>query len=233
MLFAISIIYRICIIQFVEGKYWLEKAKAYTTKIEDMEAVRGNIFDANGSLLATSLPFYEIAMDINAPSITDKSFNNNRDSLAYLLNNLFQDKSTKEYINILIKSRNKKERYVLLKRNVSFKELQILKTFPLFRKGKLGGLITIQNNRRELPFQNLASRTIGKSRPGLKPIGLEGAFDSVLMGVSGTRLMQKIAGNVWRPINNENEVEPKDGSDLYTTIDINIQDVAEHALKKH
>ena len=230
--FAISIIYRICIIQFVEGNYWREKAKAYTTKIEDMEAVRGNIFDANGALLATSLPFYEIAMDINAPSITDKSFNNNRDSLAYLLNNLFQDKSTKEYINILIKSRNKKERYVLLKRNVSFKELQILKTFPLFRKGKLGGLITIQNNRRELPFQNLASRTIGKSRPGLKPIGLEGAFDSVLMGVSGTRLMQKIAGNVWRPINNENEVEPKDGSDLYTTIDINIQDVAEHALKK-
>ena len=97
--FAISIIYRICIIQFVEGNYWREKAKAYTTKIEDMEAVRGNIFDANGSLLATSLPFYEIAMDINAPSITDKSFNNNRDSLAYLLNNLFQDKSTKEYIN--------------------------------------------------------------------------------------------------------------------------------------
>ena len=105
--FAISIIYRICIIQFVEGNYWREKDKAYTTKIEDMEAVCGNIFDANGALLATSLPFYEIAMDINAPSITDKSFNNNRDSLAYLLNNLFQDKSTKEYINILIKSRNK------------------------------------------------------------------------------------------------------------------------------
>lgn len=58
--FAISIIYRICIIQFVEGKYWFEKAKAYTTKIEDMEAVRGNIFDANGSLLATSLPFTKL-----------------------------------------------------------------------------------------------------------------------------------------------------------------------------
>ena len=78
----------------------------------------------------------------------------------------------------------------------------------------------------------LAARTIGMSREGVKPVGLEGAYDSILKGISGQRLMQKIAGDVWRPINDENEVEPKDGSDLYTTIDINIQDVAENALLK-
>lgn len=231
-LFAMGILYRICVIQFAEGDMWREKAEVFTTKVEDMEAVRGNIFDANGALLATSLPYYEVAVDINAPSITDKLYKENRDSLALLLSGLFHEKGPNEYLKILNKARKDKDRYVLLKRNVSHKDLQVLKKFPIFRKGKRGGLVTLQTNRRERPFQMLAGRTIGLARPGLKPVGLEGAFDSVLMGVSGKRLMQKIAGDVWRPINDENEVEPKDGSDLYTTIDINIQDVAEQALMR-
>lgn len=231
-LFALGILYRICVIQFVEGQLWRDKAEAFTTKVEDMEAVRGNIFDANGALLATSLPYYEVAVDINAPSITDKLFKENKDSLALMLSALFHDKGPREYLKILTKARNENDRYVLLKRNVAYTDLQKLKSFPIFRKGKRGGLVTLQTNRRERPFQMLAGRTIGLARPGLKPVGLEGAFDSVLMGVSGKRLMQKIAGDVWRPINDENEVEPKDGSDLYTTIDINIQDVAEQALMR-
>lgn len=231
-LFALAILYRICVIQFVEGDQWRSKAEAFTTKVEDMEAVRGNIFDANGALLATSLPYYEVAVDINAPSITDKLFSESKDSLALCLSTLFKDKSQRDYLKILKTARRNKDRYVLLKRNVSYKDLQTLKTFPIFRKGKRGGLVTLQTNRRERPFQMLAGRTIGLSRPGIKPVGLEGAFDSLLMGISGKRLMQKIAGDVWRPINDENEVEPKDGSDLYTTIDINLQDVANHALLK-
>ena len=231
-LFALGILYRICVIQFVEGEQWRNKAEAFTTKVEDMEAVRGNIFDANGALLATSLPYYEVAVDINAPSVTEKLFKENKDSLALSLSSLFHDKSPRELLKILNIARNKNDRYVLLKRNVSYKDLQTLKRFPIFRKGKRGGLVTLQTNRRERPFQMLAGRTIGLARPGLKPVGLEGAFDSVLTGISGKRLMQKIAGDVWRPINDENEVEPKDGSDLYTTIDINIQDVAEQALMR-
>lgn len=231
-LFALAIVYRIIVIQFKEGDMWKAKAEAFTTKVEDMEAVRGNIFDANGALLATSLPYYEVAVDINAPSITDKLFNASRDSLAMSLSNLFGDKSEREYLKILKTARKNKDRYVVLKRNVSYKDLQTLKTFPIFRKGKRGGLVTLQTNRRERPFQMLAARTIGMARVGIKPVGLEGAFDSILTGVSGKRLMQKIAGDVWRPINDENEVEPKDGSDLYTTIDINLQDVATHALLK-
>lgn len=230
--FALAIITRICIIQFVQGDHWRQKAQAFTTKVEDMEAVRGNIFDANGALLATSLPYYEVAVDINAPYITDKIFKEKRDSLALMLSKLFRDKDDKAYLRILNRARRDKDRYVVLKRNVSYKDLQKLKTFPIFRKGRRGGLVTLQTNKRERPFQMLAQRTIGMSRPGIKPVGLEGAFDSVLTGVSGKRLMQRIAGDVWRPINDENEVEPKDGSDLYTTIDINIQDVAEQALMR-
>ena len=230
--FALAILYKICIIQFKEGDAWKAKAEAFNTKVFEIEAVRGNIFDVNGNLLATSLPYYEVAVDINAPSIDKKLFDGKVDSLGFMLSELFKDKTSKQYNRILRKARKSGDRYVVLKRNVSYKDLLVLKTFPIFKRGKRGGLVTLQTNKRELPFQMLAARTIGMSRPGIKPVGLEGAFDTTLMGVSGQRLMQKIAGDVWRPINDENEVEPKDGSDLITTIDINIQDVAENALEK-
>src|SRR5436190_10346546 len=131
--FALCILYRICVIQFVEGEEWRNKAEAFTTKVEDMEAVRGNIFDANGALLATSLPYYEVAVDINAPSITDKIFNAGVDSLSESLSNLFQDKDPRDYLKILRKARRDKARYVILKRNVSYKDLQTIKTFPILR----------------------------------------------------------------------------------------------------
>ena len=228
--FALSIFYKMCIIQFKEGPEWKAKAEAFNTQVHEIQAVRGNIFDINGNLLATSLPYYEVAVDINAPSIDKKLFEANVDSLAYKLANLFKDKNVKQYTKLLRKARKSGDRYVVLKRNVSYKDLQTLKTFPIFKKGKRGGLVTLQTNKRERPFKMLAARTIGMAREGVKPVGLEGAYDTLLMGISGQRLMQKIAGDVWRPINDENEVEPKDGSDLYTTIDINIQDVAENAL---
>lgn len=230
--FALAILYKICIIQFKEGDEWKRKAEAFNTRVFEIEAVRGNIFDVNGNLLATSLPYYEIAVDINAPSIDTKLFESKVDSLGIMLAGLFKDKSEKQYKKILRKARNSGDRYVVLKRNVSYKDLQTLKTFPIFKKGKRGGLVTLQTNKRELPFKMLAARTIGMSRTGIRPVGLEGAFDSTLMGISGQRLMQKIAGDVWRPINDENEVEPKNGNDLITTLDINIQDVAETALEK-
>lgn len=230
--FALAILYKICIIQFKEGDEWKRKAEAFNTRVFEIEAVRGNIFDVNGNLLATSLPYYEIAVDINAPSIDTKLFESKVDSLGIMLAGLFKDKNEKQYKKILRKARNSGDRYVVLKRNVSYKDLQTLKTFPIFKKGKRGGLVTLQTNKRELPFKMLAARTIGMSRTGIRPVGLEGAFDSTLMGISGQRLMQKIAGDVWRPINDENEVEPKNGNDLITTLDINIQDVAETALEK-
>lgn len=228
--FALSIFYKMCIIQFKEGAEWKAKAEAFNTQVHEIQAVRGNIFDIHGNLLATSLPYYEVAVDINAPSIDKKLFEAKVDSLGFMLADLFKDKSAKQYTKLLRKARKSGDRYVVLKRNVPFKDLQTLKTFPIFKKGKRGGLVTLQTNKRERPFKMLAARTIGMTREGVKPVGLEGAYDTLLKGISGQRLMQKIAGDVWRPINDENEVEPKDGSDLYTTIDINIQDVAENAL---
>jgi cell division protein FtsI (penicillin-binding protein 3) len=233
--FALAIFYKMCIIQFKEGDEWRAKAEAFNTQVHEIEAVRGNIFDINGNLLATSLPYYEIAVDINAPSIDQKLFESKVDSLGFMLADLFKDKTTKQYTKILRKARKSGDRYVVLKRNVPYKDLQILKTFPIFKKGKRGGLVTLQTNKRERPFKMLAARSIGYikyQKDDTLKVGLDGAYDTLLRGISGQRLMQKIAGGVWRPINDENEVEPKDGSDLYTTIDINIQDVAENALLK-
>ena len=229
--FALSIVYRIVQVQFIEGDMWREKAKQLTTAYVNIEASRGNIFDENGNLLATSLPYYEVGMDVNAPALTKDTFNKYANPLSEELSKIFPDKSKKEFKKVLRKARETKDRYVVLHRGVSYRDLQKMKKFPLLKKGKRGGLVYIQTNRRELPFKVLAARTIGYTRNELR-VGIEGAYDTILRGTSGKRLMQKVAADVWRPINDENEIEPKDGNDIYTTIDVNIQDVAENALMK-
>ncbi len=239
-LFGIAIVSRIFIIQFKEGDKWRAQAQSFSTKFFDIQAVRGNIYDANGSLLATSLPYFETGMDVNTEALTDEVFYDNVDSLSIKLSQLFKDRSQKEYKKILTKGRKDGDRWVVLRRDVSYSDLQVMKKFPLLRRGKnRGGFVYLQTNVRERPFQFLAARTIGKlNENGTgKSYGLEVAFDSTLQGKSGHRLMQKIAGNVWRPINDDNEVDPEDGDDIVSTIDINVQDVAENSLmnclKKH
>lgn len=230
-LFAIFIVAKVAVIQFAEGDKWRAYADSLRIKEFDIEAVRGNIYAADGSLLATSLPFYEVGMDVNTGYLADDIFEKNVDSLALCLSNMFKDRSRKEYKALLNKARRSGDRYVLIKRNVSYDQLQTMKTFPMFRYGRnKGGFIYMQTNKRERPFKMLAARTIGYDREDIKPVGLEGAYNDYLKGTSGTRLMQKIAGGVWMPMRDENEVEPQDGADLITTIDINIQDVAENAL---
>ena len=232
-LFGLVILAKVLYIQLVEGAELKKKVKNLTLVEKTIEAVRGNIYSADGSLLATSVPIYEVRFDPNADAISEEFFYASVDSLALNLSNLFQDRSMAAYREDLIRARQKGERYYLIKRKVNYLELKQLKTFPIFRKGRFkGGFIFIQQNKRERPFRILAARTIGYEREGITPVGLEGAYSDVLKGVDGHRLMQKIAGGVWMPVGNENEVEPEDGRDIYTTINVNFQDVAESALLK-
>jgi cell division protein FtsI (penicillin-binding protein 3) len=234
ILFGLAILTRVGYLQMAEGQYWKSKADSLTLDFHTINPMRGNIYAADGSLLATSLPRYDVHIDLLAPGIKKELFNEQIDSLALSLANLFKDKSKNEYKRILKEARRDGDRYLLLKRNVSYKEQKALRTFPLFRLGKnKGGLDRIdQLSRREKPFKMLASRTIGykMENSAVEPVGIEGAFDPYLRGTTGQRLMQRIAGNVWKPVNNENEIEPQDGSDVITTIDLNLQDVAENAL---
>ena len=229
--FAICIITRILVINIGQGAMWKSRAASLTLHNDDIEAVRGNIFDVNGSLLATSLPYYDAGIDPLANAYSEKDFMNAADSLSTRLSDLFPDRNKYDYLKDLVHAWKTNDRYLVLRRNVSFKDLQAMKTFPILRLGKYrGGFLYLQTNKRELPFKWLAARTIGYDRVMGKPIGLEGAYNNELKGISGSRLMRKIAGGVWMPVNVDNEIDPQDGMDLVSTIDINIQDVAEHAL---
>jgi len=232
-LFGIAILGRVLHLQLVEGEKWSQKQQTLTLKDFTIEPNRGNIFDARYRLLATSIPFYEIRMDLRSNALATDVFNENIDALARQLSTLFGDKSAYQYKTELLTARRKGERYHLIKRRVTYEQLKRLKTFPIFELGRYkGGFIYVQDNRRVLPHQNLASRTIGYLTKGSSGnvVGIEGAYDHYLKGVTGVRMMQKLSGNIWMPVNDKNEVEPRDGFDVITTLDINIQDVAHHAL---
>jgi cell division protein FtsI (penicillin-binding protein 3) len=235
--FAIAIIWKILNIQFAEGDKWKKKADQMNRKEFEIAAIRGNIYDVNGNLLATSLPYYEVGMDVSAPSITNEDFEKYIDSLSISLSDLFKEpnRDRRYYAKLLRNARKTEDRYVVLHRNVSQEQFKQIKTFPLLRRGARGGLVFIQINKREHPYKMLAGRTIGfpgRSEDKVKGVGIEAAYDSILKGTVGKRMMQKIAGNVWRPLNSENEIDPQDGCELVSTIDIRVQNVAEHALMR-
>ncbi|MBL4652436.1 MAG: transpeptidase family protein [Flavobacteriales bacterium] len=230
-LFGATIIGRVVFIQFVEGDKWIAKAENTTTKLMDIEAARGNIYAEDGSLLATSIPIYEVRFDPNCEALNGNVWDDNIDSLCIKLSELFDDKTPTEYKRELIAAKENGARYHLIKRKVKYTQLKKMRDFPIFEKGRYkGGFIFMQQNKRQKPFRQLAARTIGYDREDVKPVGLEGAYRTELKGVKGVRLMQKIGGGNWMPLNADNEIEPEDGCDIITTIDVNIQDVAHRAL---
>src|SRR5690606_2942926 len=164
----------------------------------------------------------------------DSVFFTKVDSLAVALSNFFNDKSSAQYVRSLREARQKKNRYFLIKRNVGHQELKRVREFPIFNLGRYkGGLIAERKNKRILPFQNLAARTIGYKIPNENVhVGLEGAYGNYIDGTNGKRLVQRIAGGVWMPVNREEEIVPIDGSDIISTIDVNMQDMAQRALEK-
>lgn len=225
-------------VQYVDGSKWKTIADSLTIRERVIEAARGNIYSDDGSLLATSVPEYSIRFDAMAiPAEHNDVFNARVDSLAMRLANFFGDKSSRQYLTQLKEARAKGQRYLLLKRNVSHQDLKELKKFPLFNAFKegrnrfSGGLIAVRENKRILPFTNLAARTIGYRNDEYR-VGLEGAFGDYIEGKSGSQMMQRIAGGVWVPVNREVEIAPVDGSDIIATIDVNIQDMAQRALEK-
>lgn len=237
LLLGLAIAGKILYLQVFEGKELSKKAEKLNLKSEMVESNRGDIYSANGRLLASSVPFYEIRLDTRSTGlkIDNQSYFRKLDTLAERLANLFHDQSAAQYRRELYRARKKGERFYLIKERVNYKELKKLKTFPLFRRGRYkGGFIVIQKDMRIQPHGNLASRTIGYTTDwkGGNIVGIEGAYNSYLKGVKGVRLMRRIQGGVWIPVSDNNEIEPKSGKDVVTTININIQDVAESALRE-
>ncbi|WP_432222289.1 penicillin-binding protein [Flavobacterium sp. TMP13] len=233
-LMAIAIVVKLANIQWVEGDHYRQLAKQRTVKTFVIPANKGNIYSADGSLLATSIPNYDIRFDALVPKqeIFEKNVKSLADSLATIL-----PESSAFYQNELRKARANKNRYFLVARKLSYTDYIKIKGFPMFNLGAYkGGFIQEQETVREHPIGKIAERTIGYDRIDSKGIpegkGIEWAFRDYLNGKDGKILKQKIAKGQWKPIRDINELDPQDGYDVVSTIDVFIQDIAHHALLK-
>ncbi len=219
-----------------EGEELRSKGEQISYERVTIPADRGDILANDGRILATSIPMYDIRMDFAAQGLADSVFNKYVDSLAYSLAQFYGDKSAAAYKNKLVTAHKnkKKNRYTLISpRRINYIELQTVKKFPIFRLGQnKGGFLPVQVNKRLLPHGSMASRTIGMVNASGTKVGIEGAFDTVLKGVDGNVMMQKISGSFRIPVPDELSVEPVDGIDVVSTIDVDVQDVAESALRK-
>lgn len=231
---AVLVVIKLTNIQWVDGPYYRELAKELTLKNFQIPANKGNIYSSDGSLLATSIPEYTVRFDAMAPNknVFEENVSMLADSLAILL-----QKPSAEILTDLRRARSSQNRYLLIARKLSYTEYMKIKSFPIFNKGVFkGGLITEQKTVREHPIGKIAERTIGYERKNedgtVNGKGIEYAFKKYLNGSNGHRMMQKIAKNQWKPINDVNELEPQDGYDIVSTIDVYIQDIAHHALLK-
>ncbi|MEY8019568.1 penicillin-binding protein [Muriicola sp. SD30] len=226
------VLFKLVSIQMVQGDKYKELALQRTEKMFTIPPNRGNLYSDDGSLLATSVSKYAIRFD--AVTVKDEDFQRHAGPLAAKLGALL-NKPASHFERLLRKAKVNKNRYALIARNLDYSQYMSIKEFPLFNMGPYrGGLIVDQKTVREHPLGKIAERSVGYERFDengyVTRVGLEGAFGEYLRGKEGKRLKQKIAKGQWKPIGLDNIIEPQDGYDVISTIDINIQDIAHHAL---
>ncbi|MDO6435490.1 penicillin-binding protein [Flavitalea sp. BT771] len=222
-------------IQRVQGAYWRSLSDSLHQKFIELDAERGTVYSEDSSMLSTSIPSFNIYIDFGADGLREKNgkrFTENLDSLSLCLAGLFGDQSSQAYKKDLQRGYRTKDRYYLLHSNLSFDQYKKLRSFPLVRQGRnKSGFIAEVNNKRLNPFGLLANRTIGLARANAQNVGLERTYDTLLKGQVGKRLVRYIAGGTYIPVEGY-EIESENGKDIVTTLDVNIQDIAENALLK-
>lgn len=232
--FGVMIILKIAHIQIKEGDELLRMAEEREIRFRKEIAHRGNVYSKNETLLATSVPVYSIYFDPMA--VNEELFNNDVDILADSLSRMLKDKSKAQYTSYLKKMRSQGKRYVKIANKISMDKYKRMCRFPIFCKGQnRGGFIVERTYVRTLPYGELAARTIGYTRENDTDsiyVGLEGAYNDYLKGTEGNQLVRRINNNFWMPMPDPANTDPINGDDIYTSIDIEIQDVAENALKK-
>lgn len=237
-IFAMGIAYRIFHIQFIDGEYW--RSKRSTFAVREIQATRGNIYAADGSLLATSIPIYRVGFDprvsqnpLDKKQECKKLFVKHIDSLCYLLAQKFKNRTAKDYKNLIMDAKKQEKPFIYLVPGftVSYREQQEMKRWPLVREGQnKSGVVFEKIYKRYHPFKELAFRTVGFVNASNFGAGIESSFNPMLAGYNGRATFQKLGGGLWRPLFDGSEIRPVDGQDIYTTLDINIQDVAEASL---
>ena len=232
LIFSIILIFKLFHIQFYENETGLGIEPESIVKNVILEPSRGNIYASDGNILATSIPRYELHWD--SDTTDDYLFESKKKTLADSIASL-TGVSSKFILKKLEKAKKNKNRYFLVAKNVSYSDYKRYKSFPIFNQNVYrGGLIVEQEIKREHPLGKIAERTIGYEKldnnGSYFRVGLEGAFSEYLRGNPGIRLKQKIANGQWKPISDSNEKEPTEGFDLYTTLDVNIQEIVHNTL---
>ncbi len=178
LVFALGIVVKTSHIQFVEGEQWAKMGSETMFDFKQVRATRGNIYSDNGSLLATSLPFYKVAMD---PTLAKKeTFDKGIDSLSLLLARYYDDHSAMDYKRMLKDARATGKQYVVInRRRINYQTKKKLSSWPIFREGRYsGGVIFEKMDVRYRPFSNLSRRTVGFVNDDGKGVaGLESSFN--------------------------------------------------------
>ncbi|HBE40864.1 MAG TPA: peptidoglycan glycosyltransferase [Bacteroidales bacterium] len=237
---AIAILVRILILQTVERGKWSEMSDKYVYQTTEIPADRGDILTYDGRLLASSVPYYSIYMDTKSTGMSEYTWHRGIDGLSAGLAKYLGVRSAAAWKTVITDARKRGDRYFLIKRKVDYETLKKLRELPIFREGQYkGGLIAQAENKRILPNNELAARTIGYLNLGEKGnrVGIEGAFDKELAGKNGIAVRQRLTGGDWITVEGVRNISSRDGNDIITTIDIDLQDVASTALanqlKKH
>ena len=232
-IFALLVVFKLSKIQFVQGEAYRSLAEKRSIKNVIIPANRGNVYSVDGSLLATSVPKYDIRIDLVTSS--ERNFQSNIQALCDSIS-VFNGSSSLELQKQIREARQNKNRYFLLARNIDYSDYLRFRSYPLLNLGAFrGGLIVEQTTKRDYPLGGIAQRSVGYERIDdngfVTRVGIDGAFgEKYLSGIDGKRLKQSIGKGQWKPIDDFNQTEPQDGYDVYTTIDVNIQDIAHHAL---
>lgn len=227
LVFAIAIIAKAATTQINDGERLKAKANKTFTKREVLTPERGNIYTEEGRILSATIPKFDLKMDLSV--INKDTFYSHIDTICEAFSKIFPDESA----NVLKKRMTEgfvgKSKYWTLKNNVAYFQYQQVRQLPILRKRKnKGGFMPEPKMKRVNPYGMLGYRTIGLWRENAQTIGLENSYDSALAGRAGERVMHKIGG-AWVPVVGT-EIEPIHGRDIMTTIDIDVQEVTEHAL---
>lgn len=227
-LLGLAIILKAASIQIKEGKELRQLATDMHMKTDTMYAERGNIYTESGELLCSSIPQFDIHLD---PTVVKRdTFNKYIDTVSRGIYAILRTKSPAIYKAELKQAYADSNHYYELCKKITYDKYIALRSLPIFRLGKRrGGFIADNQTKRVRPYDMLASRTIGLWRRNAQNVGLEGTFDSLLRGTNGSRIIQKMTGGVYMPVEGT-EYEPQNGYDVVTTIDLNIQNVAQNAM---
>lgn len=232
LLIGLGIVGRIFYIQSYEFERWEAEGERFTAQIRSIEPSRGQIFSSNGSVLATSVPVYELRWDSKVDRFDAAQFDSDLDSLARGLARIIGTRNAAQFKEKLRKARQQGARYELVGRNLSYLQMKELNQLPFIRNGRLNsGFMFIKEDRRIKPFGSLAARTIGIHREE-NLVGMEASWNEQLQGIEGQQLQTRASGGVWIPASEDYLIEPQDGLDVVSTIDMHLQDVASRALEK-